>query len=95
MARYYPVSIPYHGVGLNITVQSYAGEMEFGITACRRVLSQPEVQELTEHLLGSLRELQRLAPVAMQETQVPAAKAAPKARVRRTPTSATTAQRAH
>ncbi len=43
MAHYYPVSIPYHGVGLNITVQSYAGEMEFGITACRRVLSQPEV----------------------------------------------------
>ena len=52
MARYYPVSIPYHGVGLNITVQSYAGEMEFGITACRRVLSQPEVQELTRALAG-------------------------------------------
>ncbi len=75
MARYYPVSIPYHGVGLNITVQSYAGEMEFGITACRRVLSQPEVRELTEHLLATLRELQRLAPVAVQETTVVAAAA--------------------
>jgi len=72
MAHYYPVSIPYHGVGLNITVQSYAGEMEFGITACRRVLSQPEVHELAQHLLASLRELQRLAPVAVQETKLPA-----------------------
>jgi diacylglycerol O-acyltransferase len=76
MAHYYPVSIPYHGVGLNITVQSYAGEMEFGITACRRVLSQPEVHELAEHLLASLRELQRLAPVAVQETKVAAVAAA-------------------
>jgi hypothetical protein len=76
MAHYYPVSIPYHGVGLNITVQSYAGEMEFGITACRRVLSQPEVHELTQHLLASLRELQHLAPVAVQETKLPAPAAA-------------------
>jgi diacylglycerol O-acyltransferase len=68
MAHYFPVSIPYHGVGLNITVQSYAGEMEFGITACRRVLSQPEVHELAQHVLGSLRELQRLVPAAVQET---------------------------
>ncbi len=83
MAHYYPVSIPYHGVGLNITVQSYAGEMEFGITACRRVLSQPEVQELTQHLLASLRELQRLAPVAVQETNIPAVTAAAPARLAR------------
>jgi diacylglycerol O-acyltransferase len=67
MAHYFPVSIPYHGVGLNITVQSYAGEMEFGITACRRMLSQPEVHELAQHVLGSLRELQRLVPAAVQE----------------------------
>ena len=76
MAHYYPVSIPYHGVGLNITVQSYAGEMEFGITACRRVLSQPEAQELQEHLLASLRQLQRLAPVADQEPKATAPTAA-------------------
>ena len=68
MVHFYPVSIPYHGVGLNITVQSYAGEMEFGITACHRVLSQPEVHEITQHLLSSLRELQRLVPAAAAET---------------------------
>ncbi|WP_280151441.1 wax ester/triacylglycerol synthase family O-acyltransferase [Piscinibacter sp. XHJ-5] len=72
MEHYYPVSIPYHGVGLNITVQSYAGKMEFGVTACRRLLSQPEVQELTQHLLASLHELQELAAVAEGET-IPAA----------------------
>jgi WS/DGAT/MGAT family acyltransferase len=76
MAHYYPVSIPYHGVGLNITVQSYAGEMEFGITACRRVLSQPEMQEIREHLLASLRELQQFAPVAAQEMKAAAPTAA-------------------
>jgi hypothetical protein len=83
MAHYYPVSIPYHGVGLNITVQSYAGEMEFGITACRRVLSQPEVHELAQHLLGSLRELQQLAPVAAQETKLPVPTAAAPQRIAR------------
>ena len=83
MVHYYPVSIPYHGVGLNITVQSYAGEMEFGITACRRVLSQPEVHELTQHLLTSLRELQRLAPVAVQEPKLAALTTAAPVRVAR------------
>jgi diacylglycerol O-acyltransferase len=98
MAHYYPVSIPYHGVGLNITVQSYGGEMEFGITACRRVLSHAEVQELAQHLLASLRELQRLAPVEVQEATVPAAKqrvALPKALPKRTRTHAPAAHLTH
>jgi WS/DGAT/MGAT family acyltransferase len=81
MAHYYPVSIPCHGLGLNITVQSYAGEMEFGITACRRVLSQPEVHELAQHLLGSLRELQHAAPAAAQATTVPAPRGAAPVRI--------------
>lgn len=62
MTHFYPVSIPYHGVALNITVQSYDGQMEFGITACRRVLSQAESQELAEHLQSALREIQALEP---------------------------------
>jgi len=93
MVHYHPVSIPYHGVGLNITVQSYAGEMEFGITACRRVLSQPEVHELTQHLLASLRELQRLAPVAVQEATLPAPTAAVPARVAKPAAKKRVAQR--
>ncbi len=29
----YPVSIPYHGLGLNITLMSYCGKLDFGLTA--------------------------------------------------------------
>jgi WS/DGAT/MGAT family acyltransferase len=63
MVHYHPVSIPYHGSALNITVQSYAGLLEFGLTACRRVLSQEESYELVEHLKAALREIEALPPV--------------------------------
>ncbi|HEV8096795.1 MAG TPA: wax ester/triacylglycerol synthase family O-acyltransferase [Burkholderiales bacterium] len=71
MVHYYPVSIPYHGIGLNITVQSYAGSLEFGLTACRRVLSQEESYELVGYLKDALQEIDALPSV-----QGPAAEAA-------------------
>ena len=58
------VSIPYHGSALNITVHSYAGLLEFGLTACRRILSQDESYELIEHLRAALREIEALPTVA-------------------------------
>jgi diacylglycerol O-acyltransferase / wax synthase len=61
--HYFPVSIPYHGSALNITVQSYAGTLEFGLTACRRILSQDESYELIDHLRTALREIQALPSV--------------------------------
>lgn len=103
MLHYYPVSIPYHGTALNITVQSYAGQLEFGLTACRRVLSQEESRELCGHLLQGLREIEALAPVVDEApapapasaTVVPLALAGsppkPRARARRKP-SATAGQ---
>jgi WS/DGAT/MGAT family acyltransferase len=63
MVHNFPVSIPYHGSALNITVQSYAGSLEFGLTACRRLLSQDESYELIDHLRTALREIQALPPV--------------------------------
>jgi 3-hydroxybutyryl-CoA dehydrogenase len=33
----YPVSIPYHGMALNITLQSYNGWLDFGLIGCHRV----------------------------------------------------------
>ncbi len=74
MASFYPVSIPYHGNALNITVQSYAGTLDLGITACRRILSQEESYELIEHLQAALRAIERLpsADGAPAPTAVPA-----------------------
>ncbi len=72
MTSYYPVSIPYHGMALNMTVESYAGSLDWGLTACRRVLSQEESYELIGYLREALEEIRRLpsvdpAPAAPQE----------------------------
>ena len=44
----YPLSIPIHGMGLNITCTSYAGNLGFGLTGCRRTV--PHLQRLLTHL---------------------------------------------
>jgi diacylglycerol O-acyltransferase len=75
MVHYFPVSIPYHGSALNITVQSYAGLLEFGLTACRRILSQDESYELIDHLRTALREIQALPSVDATATAGPATSA--------------------
>jgi WS/DGAT/MGAT family acyltransferase len=53
----YPVSIPYEGQALNITVTSYAGDLQFGLTGCRRTV--PHLQRLLTHLEDSLAELEK------------------------------------
>ncbi len=40
----YPLSIPFHGYALNITVESYAGALNFGFIGCRDTL--PHLQRL-------------------------------------------------
>jgi diacylglycerol O-acyltransferase / wax synthase len=39
----YPASIPIHGTALNITCTSYAGQMCFGLTGCRRTVPRLQV----------------------------------------------------
>jgi len=53
--EYYPLSIVTHGLGLNITVQSYAGSLEFGILSCPDALPGPD--RLAAHLAHALDEL--------------------------------------
>ncbi|WP_179405624.1 WS/DGAT/MGAT family O-acyltransferase [Burkholderia guangdongensis] len=77
MLSFYPVSIPYHGSALNITVQSYAGQLDFGLTACRRILSQDESYELIELLKAALREIEALPSVDEAEAAPAKADAAP------------------
>jgi hypothetical protein len=55
MASYWPLSIVEHGLGLNITVMSYAGAMGFGFTTAR--VAVPDAHELSAALLESLAEL--------------------------------------
>jgi len=55
MATYWPMSIPEHGVGLNITVMSYAGAMGFGFTTARNAV--PDARALSTALTAALDEL--------------------------------------
>lgn len=60
VTHYYPISIVTHGLALNITVQSYADSLEFGVLSCAKALPRPET--LAGRLAGALDELE-------QETQ--------------------------
>jgi len=53
----YPLSIPLNGQALNITVTSYAGRAQFGLTGCRRTL--PHMQRLLAGLEDSLAALEK------------------------------------
>jgi WS/DGAT/MGAT family acyltransferase len=53
----YPLSIPTNGQALNITVASYAGQMQFGLIGCRRSL--PHLQRLLPALEEGLAELEK------------------------------------
>jgi WS/DGAT/MGAT family acyltransferase len=71
LAEWFPVSIPGHGIALNITVQSYNGAVEFGLTACRRAV--PDVADLGEYVVKEHRKLMAL----MVQAGMPAPDAAP------------------
>ena len=53
--HYYPISIPYHGCALNITVESYVDSLDFGLVACRRTV--PDVQSLADYVVEDFRAL--------------------------------------
>ena len=57
----YPMSIPYHGQALNITITSYVDSLEFGLTGCRRRV--PHLQRLLDYLEESLVELEQAVGV--------------------------------
>lgn len=103
LLTYYPVSIAVHSMALNITVQSYAGALDFGLTACRKAV--PDLPDMADLILAAHHELLRLTPQAALPAPVvvpakavkkaaakPAAKAAAPAKKRATrPRKAATA----
>jgi len=62
MDAYYPVSIPFQGYGLNITVVSYVDRLNFGYIGCRDTL--PHLQRLAVYSRDALDELESLPPAA-------------------------------
>lgn len=81
---YYPVSIPVHGMALNITLQSYAGSLSVGFVGCRDAV--PSLQRLAVYTGEALEALQE----AYADQLVPSTEVPPK----KTPTKKTAAQKA-
>jgi len=69
VASYFPVSIPTHGIALNMTVQSYNGALEVGLTACRRAM--PDLADLADYVVQEHKKL--LALVKAREAEATAA----------------------
>ena len=59
MEHFYPVSAIADGQGLNITVQSYCGNLDFGFVSCRELV--PDIWQMVELLNLSFDELKTAA----------------------------------
>jgi WS/DGAT/MGAT family acyltransferase len=79
MLTYWPVSIVTHGLGLNITVQSYCGSLDFGLIAARRAV--PDIDKLVHALHAAHAELKACAPASAKDSS-PAAALPPAAKRR-------------
>jgi WS/DGAT/MGAT family acyltransferase len=55
MLTYWPISIVEHGLGLNITVESYCGSLDFGLLAAKKAV--PDIRRLVRALHDAHREL--------------------------------------
>jgi diacylglycerol O-acyltransferase / wax synthase len=89
LKHFYPVSTVVDGQGLNMTVQSYNGNLDFGFVACRELvpdlwlmmdLLQDSLQELlaAAHKVTGLSAAKPAAKPAAKSAARPATKAAPK-----------------
>jgi WS/DGAT/MGAT family acyltransferase len=69
MTTYWPVSVVEHGLGLNITVLSYAGAMGFGFTTARAAV--PDAHQLTRALTAAFDELAARTSAATATPRTP------------------------
>jgi diacylglycerol O-acyltransferase / wax synthase len=58
MTSFHPLSIIVHGVALNITVQTYAGHIDFGIICCKQAV--PQARSIAKAVEASFRDLQKI-----------------------------------
>lgn len=75
IVSFHPLSIVLHGLALNITIQTYAGHVDFGIVAGKKAL--PHAQDLARAITDAFHEAQALlgatAPVKTPQTRVASA----------------------
>jgi hypothetical protein len=70
MITHYPISIPAHRLGPNITVQSYCDRLFLGITACGKAV--PDADLLRDDLVNACRDLwAELLPTNISELNAP------------------------
>jgi diacylglycerol O-acyltransferase / wax synthase len=69
MLTYFPVSIAVHSMALNVTVQSYNGSLDFGLTACRKAL--PDLPALVAYMQEAFEELHKLSPALPSQDKAP------------------------
>lgn len=62
MLTFHPLSIVMHGLALNITIQTYAGSVDFGVIADKKAV--PRVQDLADALQAAYEEAQKLYALA-------------------------------
>ncbi|WP_294768668.1 wax ester/triacylglycerol synthase family O-acyltransferase [uncultured Rhodoferax sp.] len=74
MLTFHPMSIVIHGIALNITVQTYAGSVDFGVVADQAAV--PQVQDLCDALVAAFAEGRAL--LAAPPTPPPVTKATQK-----------------
>jgi WS/DGAT/MGAT family acyltransferase len=77
MEAVYPISLIAHGIGLNITCESYAGSLDFAFVGCRDTL--PHLQNMARYAAEALAELEAAYP----SSSLPKAPPAKRAPVRR------------
>jgi diacylglycerol O-acyltransferase / wax synthase len=58
MTSFHPLSIIVHGVALNITVQTYAGHIDFGIICCKQAV--PQARSIAKAVEASFKELLKI-----------------------------------
>ncbi len=73
----YPVSIPFDGFAMNITLVSQGRNLDFGIVACRR--SVPHLQHIIEFMDEALVELEEAADIRVESKAKPKSKVKSKA----------------
>lgn len=93
MLSFHPLSIVLHGLALNITVQSYAGSVDFGLIAGKTAV--PQLQSLADALGAAFEEAQRLLAAAPQPPQeAPSKKKAATTTKKKPPAKTTTTPQA-